>query len=204
MTDPSGDAPRDAQAHRRDSLEAVHADRGRPGTGEGPRERVNRELMELLQELRVAVTGVQVMFAFLLTIPFAAGFGKVDTLGKWLFFVALMGSAFASICFIAPAAQHRVLFRTGSKAMLLRRANTLGIAGAIFLSLAMTAAVALVAKAVLESWPFALFAAAVAGASVWLWLLQPLRSLRHPRGARFDEERPGAAPESPMRSRRKP
>ncbi|RBQ17271.1 hypothetical protein DP939_25350 [Spongiactinospora rosea] len=144
---------------------------------ESHKERVNRELAELLQGLRVAVTGVQVLFAFLLTVPFAAGFPKVDLVGRWLFFISLMAAAFASICFIAPAAQHRLLFRTGLKERMLREANALGVAGAVLLAVAMTSAVALVTEVVINSWQAALFGAAVMLASGWLWFVQPLLSL---------------------------
>ncbi|MDF5753191.1 DUF6328 family protein [Spongiactinospora sp. TRM90649] len=150
------------------------------GPDESHKERVNRELAELLQGLRVAVTGVQVLFAFLLTLPFAAGFPKVDTVGRWLFFISLMAAAAASICFIAPAAQHRLLFRTGLKERMLHNANGLGIAGALLLTLAMTSAVALVTEVVINSWQATLFGAAVALACGWLWFAQPLLTLyRH-------------------------
>ncbi|MFI6498972.1 DUF6328 family protein [Nonomuraea typhae] len=149
---------------------------------ESHKDRVNREFQELLQGLRVAVTGVQVLFAFLLTVPFQAGFSKIDTVGLWLFFVALMGSALASVCFIAPAAQHRLIFRTGLKERMLKRANRLGVAGATFLLVAMTAAVALVAEVVLNAWPATLFGAAVALTAGWFWLIQPLVDVRRAKG----------------------
>ncbi|MET8337865.1 DUF6328 family protein [Streptosporangium canum] len=148
-----------------------------PEPGESHKERVDRELGELMQGLRVAVTGVQVLFAFLLTLPFAAGFHKVDTLGRWLFFIALLSAALASICFITPAAQHRLLFRTGLKEKMLHRANELGIAGAVGLAIAMTSSVALVAETVINAWPAALFGGVIALASGWLWILQPIVDL---------------------------
>ncbi|MEU4327957.1 DUF6328 family protein [Nonomuraea dietziae] len=150
--------------------------------GESHKERVDRELAELLQGLRVAVTGVQVLFAFLLTLPFQAGFPRVDTLGRWLFFVSLMAAAFASVCFITPAAQHRLFFRTGLKEKMLHRANELGVAGAVFLLIAMTSAVALVTETVINNWPAALFAGAVAVSGAWFWILQPLVDLYRNRG----------------------
>jgi hypothetical protein len=85
-------------------------------------ERLDRQLMELLQGFRVAVTGVQVLFAFLLTVPFAVGFRDVDRTGRALFYVALFGAALASICFTAPVIQHRILFRLNQKPLLSRRA----------------------------------------------------------------------------------
>ncbi|MEU6738249.1 DUF6328 family protein [Streptosporangium sandarakinum] len=148
-----------------------------PQPNESHKERVDRELGELLQGLRVAVTGVQVLFAFLLTLPFASGFHKVDSLGRWLFFIALLSAALASVCFITPAAQHRLLFRSGLKERMLHRANELGVAGAIGLAIAMTTSVALVAETVINAWPAALFGGAIALSSVWLWILQPIVDL---------------------------
>ncbi|GHH70223.1 hypothetical protein GCM10017673_21740 [Streptosporangium violaceochromogenes] len=148
-----------------------------PESGESHKERVNRELGELLQGLRVAVTGVQVLFAFLLTLPFATGFHKLSSVGRWLFFIALLSAALASVCFITPAAQHRLLFRTSLKEKMLRRANELGIVGAGGLAIAMTSSVALVAETVINAWPAALFGGTVALASTWLWILQPIVDL---------------------------
>ncbi|MGS2640964.1 DUF6328 family protein [Streptosporangium sp. LJ11] len=158
-------------------IQPEHAQREHPEPGETRKERVDRELGELLQGLRVAVTGVQVLFAFLFSLPFAAGFNKVDALGRWLFFIALLSAAVASVCFITPAAQHRLLFRTGLKEKMLHRANALGIAGAAGLAVAMTSSVALVAETVLNAWPAAVFAGAVALLSAWLWFIQPIVDL---------------------------
>ncbi|WP_176728596.1 DUF6328 family protein [Planobispora rosea] len=148
-----------------------------PQPGESHKERVDRELTELLQGLRVAVTGVQVLFAFLLTVPFSPGFQRVDTLGRWLFFIALMGAALASVCFITPAAQHRLLFRSGLKERMLHTGNGLGIAGAAFLAVAMTSAVALVAETVIGGWQFILFGGLIGLSAAWLWFIQPLTHL---------------------------
>ncbi|MFB9720673.1 DUF6328 family protein [Planobispora longispora] len=148
-----------------------------PQPGESHKERVDRELTELLQGLRVAVTGVQVLFAFLLTVPFSPGFQKVDALGRWLFFIALMSAAFASVCFIAPAAQHRLLFRSGLKERMLHAANGLGIVGAVFLAVSMTSAVALVTETLIDGWPAIVFGGAVGLTAAWLWFIQPLIDL---------------------------
>ncbi|MFB9877236.1 DUF6328 family protein [Planobispora siamensis] len=148
-----------------------------PQPGESHKERVDRELAELLQGLRVAVTGVQVLFAFLLTLPFAAGFNKVDTLGRWLFFISLLSAALASVCFITPAAQHRLLFRTGLKERMLHRANELGVAGALGLAVSMTSAVALVTETVIAGWPAAVFGGVIGLLSAWFWFLQPITDL---------------------------
>lgn len=158
-------------------VEVEHSSRNDSNPGESHKERVDRELGELLQGLRVAVTGVQVLFAFLLTLPFAAGFNKVDLLGRWLFFIALLSAAIASVCFITPAAQHRLLFRTGLKERMLHRANELGIMGAAGLAVAMTSSVALVAETVINAWPAAIFGGIVALFSAWLWFIQPIIDL---------------------------
>jgi hypothetical protein len=161
-------------------------DSGKDRTPQNPEEshkaRVDRELGELLQGLRVAATGVQVMFAFLLTLPFSTGFGKVDQAGRWLFYVAMLSSAVASICFIAPATQQRILFRTTLKELMLRRANRLGVVGGIALSVAMTCSTGLVVESFLGVLPAALLAGAVAGLSGWLWFVQPLVSKYGRRG----------------------
>ena len=145
---------------------------------EHPKERVDRELGELLQGLRVAATGVQVLFAFLLTLPFSAGFEKIDATGNWLFYTAVVSAAIASICLIAPATQHRILFRSGLKELLLHRANRLGVAGGLALAVSMACSTALVMDALTGMWPTALIGAGVALLSGWLWFIQPLLSLR--------------------------
>jgi hypothetical protein len=110
--------------------------------------------------------------------PFQSGFAKVDTSGLWLFFIALTGSATASLCFITPAVQHRLLFRTGLKEKIVHRANNLGLTGAVSLAVAVTAAMALVAEVVLGNWFAIVFGAAAAPATCWLWLLHPIIDLR--------------------------
>jgi hypothetical protein len=149
---------------------------------ENPKERVDRELGELLQGLRVAATGVQVLFAFLLTLPFSAGFGKVDMAGKWLFYVALVAAAIASICLIAPTTQHRIMFRSGLKEIVLRRANELALAGGIAIAVSMTCSTALAVEVFLGAWPAALLAGGIALLSGWLWFVLPLVTLHRHRG----------------------
>jgi hypothetical protein len=144
---------------------------------ESPKERLDRELVELLQGLRVAATGVQVLFAFLLTLPFSAGFDKIDETGHWLFLVAVVTAALASICLIAPATQHRILFRSGLKALLLRRANRLGVVGGVALAISMVCSTTLVVDGLTSLWLAVVIAAAIAGLSAWLWFVQPLISL---------------------------
>jgi hypothetical protein len=145
---------------------------------ETEKERLDRQLVELLQGLRVAVTGVQVLFAFLLTVPFSVGFEKLDALGLRLFMLSLVTAAIASVSFIAPAAQHRVLFREGLKEELVHRSNRYGIWGAVALAVSMSAACAVVVRAF---WSHALSVSLGGGVlllCVWAWFVQPYLTLR--------------------------
>jgi hypothetical protein len=115
------------------------------GPGEDQRERVNRELIELLQELRVALPGVQVLFAFLLTVPFSQGFASTTDFQRDLFFATLAATAISTALLIAPSAWHRIHFRQKNKEEMLVASNKLTIAGLAFLALAMVGAVMLIA-----------------------------------------------------------
>ena len=104
-------------------------------------EKLDRELIELLNELRVALPGVQILFAFLLTVPFASRFERVTDFQKdtylFAFLFAMAGSAFL----MAPTAYHRIQWRQHDKEQLLRISNALAIAGTVCLALGMTASV---------------------------------------------------------------
>jgi hypothetical protein len=140
---------------------------------ETPAARTQRNFIELLQGFRVAVTGVQVLFAFLLTVPFAPGFNRVAQADRWLFFVALVGAAVASMFFIAPVAQHRILFRQGLKETLVRRSNLYGLLGSIALAISMTAATLMVVN-YLFTGPLPIITAVVAALlASWLWFVEP-------------------------------
>jgi Family of unknown function (DUF6328) len=115
------------------------------GSGETPEERVNRELIELLNELRVALPGVQVLFAFLLAVPFATGFEETTEFQRDLFFAILLATAVSSALLIAPSAYHRINFRARDKERMLRTSNALAIAGLVFLALAIVGAIVLIA-----------------------------------------------------------
>jgi hypothetical protein len=119
------------------------AERGEPG--ETKEERIDRELIELLNELRVALPGVQVLFAFLLTVPFAQGFGFTTTFQRDLLFGVLSATAISTALLIAPTAWHRLHFRQKDKEEMLLVSNTMTIAGLGFLALAMVGAVMLIA-----------------------------------------------------------
>jgi predicted neutral ceramidase superfamily lipid hydrolase len=122
---------------------------GRPT--EDQAERVNRELIELLTELRVALPGVQVLFAFLLTVPFANGWTRTTDLQRDLYFVTLLLTALSTILLIAPSAYHRIRFRSHQKNQLIVYANRFMLAGLVFLALAMSVAITLVSDVLFRS-----------------------------------------------------
>jgi hypothetical protein len=127
----------------------THPDSG-PHPGESEKERVDRELMELLQELRVAIPGVQVLFAFLLTIPFSQGFSKLTGLEKNVFATSLLLSAAATALLIAPTSYHRLHFRAGNKERMLFTSNRLAIAGLLLLASAIATALFVALSAVFD------------------------------------------------------
>lgn len=147
------------------------------GFRETQAQRVNRELIELLNELRVALPGVQVLFAFLLAVPFTRGFSDTTDFQRDLFFAVLLATAISTALLIAPTAYHRINFRTPEKERMLITANRLSLGGLVFLALAIIGAVVLVADFVYgPSVPIisgALGVALFAG----LWLVLPL--MRH-------------------------
>lgn len=114
------------------------------GRDETRLERLDRNLAELVAELRVVQTGVQVLFAFLLTVPFQNAFGGVSHFERGVYFVTLLLAALSAACLIAPTAQHRFLFRIEDKQHIVFLGNKLAIAGLAFLTLAMAGALLLV------------------------------------------------------------
>jgi hypothetical protein len=141
---------------------------------ESPKERVNRELIELLNELRVALPGVQVLFAFLLAVPFSQGWTRVNSFQRDLFFGTLLATALSSALLIAPSAYHRIHFRQQNKEELLITSNKLSIAGLAFLALAMIGAVVLISDFLFEPAAAVVFGVGVGGVFVWFWLALPL------------------------------
>lgn len=107
-------------------------------------EDLNRELIELLNELRVALPGVQVLFAFLLAVPFTQRFAQVTPFQKDMYFFTLLATATSTILLIAPSSYHRLRWRQHDKERMLRISNVLSIAGTFFLALAMIGAVLLI------------------------------------------------------------
>ena len=111
---------------------------------ESPKQRHDRELIELLNELRVALPGVQVLFAFLLAVPFSRGYANVTQFEKVAFFVSLITTALSSALLIATPSFHRLRFRIEDKGHIVVLGNRLAIAGFFFLAVAMVSAVLMV------------------------------------------------------------
>jgi hypothetical protein len=135
---------------------------------------LDRELIELLNELRVVLPGVQVLFAFLLAVPFANGWTRITELQRDVFFLAFLATAAASILLIAPSAYHRLRWRAGDKEQMLRTSNRLAIAGTVFLALGMTAVVFLIGDILFAGAWAALPTAVAVGAVAWFWYGLPL------------------------------
>ena len=159
----------------------THRGSGRDETDE---ERLDRNLAELLGELRVALPGVQVLFAFLLVVPFNSRFSQVDPGQERLYLATLLCAGMASALLIAPTAYHRLTFRLQDKERLVVSANRLAIAGLAFLALSMTGAIALVIDFVFSR-ALAVASAALIGLTfVVLWYAWPLKRLSERERAR--------------------
>lgn len=148
---------------------------------ESKEERLDRELIEFLNEIRVALPGVQVLFAFLLIVPFSNGYANMTELQKDVYFLTFLCTAGASALLIAPSAQHRLRWREHDKERLLVVANREAIAGAALLALAMSGATFLVTDILFEAMSAAIVTGCVAALFAWLWFGWPL--LREARDA---------------------
>jgi hypothetical protein len=144
------------------------------GRHETEKERLDRNLNELLQELRVALPGVQVLFAFLLTVPFQQGFSKATAFQKDVYLVTLLLTALASALLMAPSAYHRLEFRQDDKKHIVFMANKLSIAGFAVLAAAMTSAVLLVTDYLYGDTTSAVATIGVGLALYGLWYAAPL------------------------------
>jgi hypothetical protein len=143
---------------------------------ESRKERVDRELIELLNEIRVALPGVQVLFAFLLTVPFSSGYERLTGGQRWWYFATFLATTAASAFLMAPTSYHRIMFRAGSaqKERMLTTANRFAIAGTSLLSAAIGGAVFVVGDLLYGAGAAAVVAGVVVGATAWLWFGLPL------------------------------
>ena len=145
---------------------------------ESAEERADRNLAELLQELRVAGLGVQVLFGFLLSLPFTNRFDKLSQGQRDLYLGTLVLAAVATALLLGPVAYHRLVFRRGQKERLVRAANVMAVAGLAAVGLAVSAAVLLVTGYVTTAVPAALITAFVTCMFGLLWFAFPLARRR--------------------------
>jgi hypothetical protein len=138
----------------------------------------DRQMIELLNELRVAMPGVQILFGFLLTVPFAQGFERVTAFQKNVFFITLLCVALSTACLIAPSTAHRVLFHAGQRPWLIEHANRMLIGGAAFLALALVGAVLLVTDYIFDGAGVYVFPPLLALVLFGMWFIRPLARRR--------------------------
>lgn len=148
------------------------------GRDESESERVDRNLQEMLGELRVALPGVQVLFAFLLVVPFNQRFAGVSDFQKTLYLVTLLFTTASTICLIAPTVHHRIEFRQQHKEEVVQVGNRIVVAGLLLLAIAMTGAVLFVTDVLYGTTTTVAAAGGVALGFALLWYAIPLRRLR--------------------------
>ena len=147
------------------------------GTGDAddPRERKrDRQMMELLNELRVALPGVQILFAFMLTVPFSQRFGSLTEFQRDVYYLALVATAISAACLIAPSAAHRIRFHKGERTWIIESANRLMILGLVFLAAALAGSVLLITDIMFDGARVWIYSGLVALLIVGLWFLRPL------------------------------
>lgn len=142
---------------------------------ETEKERLDRELIELLQELRVALPGVQVLFAFLLAVPFYQRWGATTSFQRDVYFAALCLALIATALLIAPTAMHRLNFRAREKKAIVMISNSLTIAGTGVLALAMVAVVVLISDVLFGVAATVATGTLAALVFLLLWVALPLR-----------------------------
>jgi drug/metabolite transporter (DMT)-like permease len=158
---------------------AQHAGAGEPhneeqGSGESKKERVDRELIELLNELRVVLPGIQVLFAFELTMPFSQRFTQITSTQRTAYFITFVCTAVSTVLLIAPSVIHRLRFREHDKEQVLTLSNKLTILGTLFLSVAIAGVVFIITDVLYGGVWSVLVAALVGALMVAVWYITPL------------------------------
>jgi hypothetical protein len=156
-----------------------HVEEGPDDRGREERKR-DRQMIELLNELRVALPGVQILFAFLLTVPFSQRFGDLTLFQRDVYYVTLIATTLSTACLIAPSAAHRLRFHQGEREWIVESANKMMIAGLVFLSLALGGCVLMITDLIFDGARVWVYTGAIALIIVGLWFVRPLA--RHARG----------------------
>ena len=140
----------------------------------------DRQMVELLQELRVALPGVQILFAFLLTVPFSQRFADLTAFQRDVYYLTLIATALSAACLIAPSAAHRLRFHKGEREWIVESANQLMIGGLVFLSFALGGSVLMITDLMFDGTRVWVYTGLVWAIILGLWFVRPL--LRHVRG----------------------
>ena len=138
-------------------------------------QRRDRQMIELLNELRIALPGVQILFAFLLTVPFTQRFPDLTSFERDVFYITLLATVLSTACLIAPSAAHRLRFHRGDREWLVESANTLLIAGLGFLAIAIGSAFLLITDLLFDGARVWVYSGIVWAVLVALWFVRPLR-----------------------------
>ncbi len=150
-----------------------------PQDEQGEERRRDRQMIELLNELRVALPGVQILFAFLLTVPFTQRFTALTPFQRDTYYVTLIATALSTACLIAPSAGHRLRFHQGDRAWVIESANRLTIAGLVLLAIALAGSVLLITDVMFDGARVWIYTGAVWAVILVLWFVRPLvRSAR--------------------------
>ena len=151
---------------------------GEGQSGEGEHERLNRQFIELLQESRTAILGVQVLFVFLLRVPFSEGFPSVNTMQTYIFYATLLCTLFSAALLMAPSPHHRILWREHQKDKRLELGNRMIMAGLSFLALAILGSVFLISDLAVGGVGAGLATVGIGLVFLWVWYGQPLIRMR--------------------------
>ena len=156
-----------------------HVEEGPDDRSKEERKR-DRQMIELLNELRVALPGVQILFAFLLTVPFSMRFAELTLFQRDVYYITLVATVLCTACLIAPSAAHRLRFHQSERAWIVESANKLTIVGLALLAVALGGAMLLVTDIMFDGARVWVYTGAVWAFIVGMWFLRPLA--RHARG----------------------
>jgi hypothetical protein len=162
-----------------DHERAEHTEQGErsPGRDELPTERLDRNSEELMQQLRVAGTGIQVLLAFLLVVPFNARWSQATAFDRYVYFVTLLCMAAAAVLLIAPSVHHRVLFRHGEKRYLVTMGNRMAIIAMVLVTFGLTGILLLISNVLFGGVTAAIVAVVTLVGAATLWFGLPLRQM---------------------------
>jgi hypothetical protein len=149
--------------------------RAEPEERESHKQRLDRELIELLNELRVALPGVQVLFAFLLTLPFTQRFGRLTDVQRDVYFATLCAAIASTVSLMGPSAYHRLRWRRFDKERMLRVSNRMAILGLVGLAAAISGAAFLIADVLFGTGGAAATVVVTAALIGFTWFVVPLK-----------------------------